>query len=577
MSTHPHGPAVVNGEVRYFSPSSLTTADPDQLGGCPIRYWFRYVAGIKEPQGKAQNTGIALHKSLERFLTTGERLLDRTALAGVHYIPSKEHVLGVEVPIAGTLTAAGVPVIGFVDLVVRAPTYLNVNGDERVSDPGEVEVIDWKTTSDLGRVKPGDTLMQSIQMPAYGQWAVHAHGAERVRLSHVYFQTSKPGSTKRTHLVQVDDLARRWEQIEASARTVVEVARETDPSRVPGHEPSCTAYRQCYYAPQCPAAQKFRDRKTLTALFGHKKEREMSLFPKKPDAVQATQSAPVMGVVVPATGPAPVVTLSIADHVAKLRANEVAAHAARIAAPPTPVKVAMPAGFADACRAVVAAGMGQPMLGAAIAGAFAEAVGSPAVTLGAGLAGSGTLGGLSINSAEEIIVLAKEIGAIPPVEVVAVSVEAPAPAPAPITILPPDAPPSQPALASKPPGTKPAAGPGRGHKKTDVPTSPIAQDATPAAGPEIYVNAVPCGPFADLAPYVAEKCAKIATAMKVDDIRVAGKDSPLAYGGWRGALAAVIRDEPPAPGRYLLLVSTELGEVVVEALAPFVVVRGVRP
>lgn len=573
--------AVINGVVQHFSPSSLSVADPNQWGGCPTKYWFRYVAGIKEPQGKAQNTGIALHKALERFLTTGERLLDRTALAGVHYVPSREYALGVEVPIAGTLTAARVPVIGFVDLVVRAPTYITSSGDHRQDEPGTVEVIDWKTTSDLGRVKPSDTLMQSIQMPAYGQWAVHAHGAERVRLSHVYFQTSKPGSTKRTHLVQADDLAKRWEQIEAGARTVLEVAKETDPSKVPGHEPSCTAYRQCYYAPQCSAAQKFRDRKTLTALFGHKKEREMSLFPKKPDAVQATQSAPVMGVVVPATGPAPVVTLSIADQVAKLRAHETAAHAARIATPPTPVKIAMPAGFAEACKAIVFSGMGQPQISAAVAGAWAEAVGSPTVTAGAGLAGSGALAGLIMSSGEEVLTLAKEIATVAPVEVVAVSVEAPAPAPAPIpTILPPDAPPSQPALASKPPSTKPAAGPGRGHKKTDVPTSPIAQDATLAPTSdqvEIYVNAVPRGPFADLAPYVAEKCAKIAAAMKVDDIRVAGKDSPLAYGGWRGALAAVIRDEPPAPGRYVLFVATELGEVAAEALAPFVAARGVRP
>ncbi|MFP2897305.1 hypothetical protein [Corallococcus sp. 4LFB] len=76
--------------------------------------------------------------------------------------------------------------------------------------------------------------------------------------------------------------------------------------------------------------------------------------------------------------------------------------------------------------------------------------------------------------------------------------------------------------------------------------------------------------------------AKIEQECGVVDIRVAPNDSPLAYGKWKGVLAATIRAEPPEPGTYAALgvAGSELMQVAVEALEPLCgtghFVRGVR-
>lgn len=62
------------------------------------------------------------------------------------------------------------------------------------------------------------------------------------------------------------------------------------------------------------------------------------------------------------------------------------------------------------------------------------------------------------------------------------------------------------------------------------------------------------------------------------DIRCAPSDSPLAFGKWKGALACMVRDNPPPVGSYVVrgVGQSEIAQVVVEALSPVCceIVRG---
>ena len=98
----------------------------------------------------------------------------------------------------------------------------------------------------------------------------------------------------------------------------------------------------------------------------------------------------------------------------------------------------------------------------------------------------------------------------------------------------------------------------------------------------LYVDAIPVkGSASDLAPFIEAACRLLCEKFGAADIRCAPKDSPLAFAQWKGALAAVVRDrakELYGKGWFLLVGSSELRQVAVEALEPFadLVVKGVR-
>lgn len=170
-------------------------------------------------------------------------------------------------------------------------------------------------------------------------------------------------------------------------------------------------------------------------------------------------------------------------------------------------------------------------------------------------------------------------------------------------IVPPDAPKSDPAKAAEPmpesaPPVETAAPaetekPKRGRKpKTAGAAEVVTYDAgaaeyVEAARLELFVDCVPNSPAAPLAPYIAERLAAFTKAFPdLIDVRCSpkktadGKDHPLAYGAWKGALATECRLHPPTPGRYFVLgaAQNEIASVVVEALEPSCseFVRGVR-
>jgi len=204
----------------------------------------------------------------------------------------------------------------------------------------------------------------------------------------------------------------------------------------------------------------------------------------------------------------------------------------------------------------------------------------------------------------------------PTVTVTTTTTAASAPEPVP-QVVPPDAPPSDPAKAADPlpnpdmEKNPDAEKPKRGRKpkasadaatvthaavemKTDAADAMIAEvkktlTETPS-GFNLFIDCIPSSGAIAFAGYVDARLDTIREAFPdLIDVRLAPKkgknaegkdvDHPLAYGGWKGVLAAECRLNPPQGNLCALGVyGSEFMQVAIEALEPLakVVVRGVR-
>lgn len=161
-------------------------------------------------------------------------------------------------------------------------------------------------------------------------------------------------------------------------------------------------------------------------------------------------------------------------------------------------------------------------------------------------------------------------------------------------VLPPDAPKSDPKLASEAPAPAEIERPKRGRKSKDEAES--VQPATvvvmePAPALRVYVNTIPTGPFGMLNEYLLGLKAKLEKQYGAVEVRCAPKkykgddgreyESPIAYGAWKGALFAMIKATPPPPGTYVILGNSELQQTAAEAFEmickPGDFARGVTP
>lgn len=585
MSKH-----VKDGELLYTTPSALATADPAQFGGCLRKWFYVYVEGRREPTNLSQQIGIDGHDQVEHYLFTAEDVLGRIPRAGKRFIPYPGDDLIIEHKSKSELELDGTPISLRVDLAHFRSQYITPECESRDMPLGGVEVIDWKFTGDLKYAKPPDT----VQMVAYGNWALAKCGDRPVRLSHVYFQTrGRLNACKTTRLYLPDTLRNKWASAIPVVRNMREAAVVKRADEVEPNPKSCGAYGKCPHRAYCTAGQDH----TLEQVFG--KGGAMNLL-EKMGLPPATPVAP----------PTPDTVFDLTSQMAALVAEEKAA-APKI----NPVDAAW--------GIIVSAERGAPTLGGEAAKEYAAATGI--VMSGAGFAGSGDFGKLHLMEAGQIEQLATELvarGKVP--GAVPVAAALPPDAHPPAMALPPDAPASDPAKATNglpasaegvhvPP--MPAAPPG-----TVIPTTmnmnvavvppaidksltkmkkaeliaevdrlraEAAADATitvtPAAAPpglELFVDAVPQNvDFESLDPYVDELCKVLCEQYDAADVRCAPQEGPLGFGKWKGAVAALAKAKPPAPGRYFIDIrGREVAEVVADALrgSCSLYVRGVR-
>lgn len=642
------GHAVLDGRVRYFSVSSLEKAAPREAG-CLRRWWYRYVGGRsaaeKGQHEAAKKLGDDLHAELARYLRTGERSLSALAMRGLHFVPEPVrlvngvpdmyverslHVFGADGPVS-PLTAAGVPVIGFVDCWHRR----GVNkGSEDPGDlydpPGTIELIDWKRKGSatdrngLSTLLRPDQLAGTIQMAGYGVWAQRAARAELVRLSHGYFPAKNGLPRKVTRLHVVDDCARTWQYVEGVARSAVDAARETSAERVDANTRACDVYGGCPHREVCSA----RESTSLSNLFGETagEDLKMGLIDQLNEAqpgqqVMAGSNAPTHPVIAVPTA------ADLAAEEARLRAQQAPLMAQIPAAPaPPPAPVAQPMAIhpiAALWGAIQSKGRGFPALAGEAAQAFAAACGIE--LSGQGYAGGGAIGKLTLWNAAQITQLARELGvdvdavtAPPPPTVVVLQPTTVHPMPG-YALLPPDAPQSIPALASKPEAPPVPAAPaqpnpdgatrtrGRPRKNASTPTgaqqtaaaatlpSSVAASqgaASVGAGTQSADADLPFEVFVDCSPnvvtrslhdYVDRALASLASKYCVDaqnrpttqDVRCAPADGPLGFGRWKGALHALVIECPPPRDSYILDTrGNEVAEIVADAMRLVVSQRG---
>lgn len=246
------------GQLRQVSASQIGKFDPSQVGGCNRRWYFDKVLGFSEPSTKSQEKGTSIHGEIEHYLKTGENILRKEVIAGLQFIPSHEHYtkrwLEVEVDLKDS-TIADVPLTGRIDALNTSPFWIDEQGEQQEQADSTIEVIDWKTSSNLDYAKTGLELFDTVQMPLYGYQVREL--STHIRLSHVYFQTRGAAkSVKRTALFSVDKITERYNALERVVEEMKLAAQLSDVAELPANLDSCMSFgRRCSYWDKCPRAQ----------------------------------------------------------------------------------------------------------------------------------------------------------------------------------------------------------------------------------------------------------------------------------------------------------------------------------
>jgi len=579
-------PSIVDGIIQYLSVSSITKFDPSQFAGCQRRWWFAKVQRVPEPEEKQHVEGQKVHSEIEHYIKTGENILGDVAKAGLRFIPRHPELL-VERDMSKGLTADGIPVIGRIDLIDPVGMYIDEHGEYQDDPPDSVEVIDWKTTSNLKYAKTPQELLQTVQMSGYGMYASIAFpGTEYIRLSHVYFQTrGAHRAVKSTALFSLAEIQDRWHTIEEVVKQMRVVAKVSSAEDVPPNVDSCNAYRGCPFKSICPIPKT----SVLTNLFSKGDSSMGSLFDRLRQ--QSSKSLEQTAKETVATTQSVInVPLPTKNRVADLKAQQEALQKEMAQLEEEEKKAQEPP------TAMIGCSCGDMFLPENLKAHQASCTAIPIIGLGTCQACQGLLTNLntSRSPAGRITHIGcPKNGVIPPDATVSSPTTSAIPIP-PGTPLSPalshlsrgsraqEAPPSeQPRRRGRKPMTEEEKEQARfareqskqlnnqTSKQPDIQTFGIS---TPSVeGIQIYVDCVVQGiSTLSLDEYIDDLTRYVCENYKVPDIRLGGKDTPLSYGGWKGVLTALVKEQPPEPGGYSVfhVKHSEIKQVVVEALTP---------
>lgn len=620
----PREHSVVDGKLLKLSVSQITTFDPDQFGGCNRKWWLDKVKHLPQPQTGAQAQGVEGHGQIEGSLKAGANQLGEIARAGMHFIPFTnapemlaQGLYQVEAAFGekakdGTLnrdlTAAGIPLVGFIDFVNLSDVYLTNEGEARPMAQGTVEIEDWKFTSNVNAYgKQAVDLIKTVQMPGYGEYVLRRWpgAVDQLRFSHGYFQTrGKRFARKETILVPAEVVRERWNKIEATARSMVDVAKETDALKVEANRRACDAWRGCPYRYTCPRSAE----ETLVLIAGGKGMGLLDRIKQQASGEAAPAAPPNNATQVPHTA-CPLCTQAIkfdaagdvVDHVDRTGGSCVAggdtleaatAFAARRAEKIAQRAAATEAAVAAERAALLAAETAAKAPPVTVTGAAVQRL-VPDAPVGSGyMTDARTAAGIlppdapaSVAPGNAQPVPQESMATLPPAVAAAAQGHA---------NLVPGAPPAPaaPAVAAAPaetPKTRRTRGPGR---KTSVGVDTVGGvvgavlDALDdPEGIHLYVDAIfeegiLTGEFKPLDGYIDGICAELAKAANAADVRCAPQESFLGFGKWKGALDAAIRSAPPPNGFYYLhhVNESEIKQVAVQALRGLcrTLVRGLR-
>lgn len=623
-----YGSSVIDGEIQYFSASSLTTGDPDSADGCLRKWYYEKVEGKKPPSTTAQELGTQIHAEIESYLRTGVNALGPLAARGKPMLPDPGPDLMIEhdimvapgaAPADATLDDAplrilGIPVVGYIDLLHGRCTNKGVADIEDTQDPpGTIEIIDWKSTARSEYIKAPDVMAKTIQMTVYGKWVITAFPeTAHVRLSHGYFVTKGSAAPRKVTLrLLPEQINRQWERVERVAGSIVDAARKTNADEVPANTRACGAYGGCPHRSYCRASTQ----EALVAFFGPTGAEHMIRRLNNVTSTSVNIRKTLFGIKAP---PAPG-DEELQTEILRIGREEMEAkypglpavwdelEACRVGHPQYADDLAS---FDATLRGQVGTVSATPGVGKlATFGPFSDPKELPGLLLEVkefmqGVfseeeysADAGRVIAHAADTGQAIV--AREDGS-PRIVISIPAAELPPPValePEVVELLPPDAPlpevtaPAQPEVPTK-------RGRGRPRKivaATDI-TPPVIYDIStgetvasftkvempdinipPVDGPiYFYVNCSPSRPFENFWPMVHELLEDLNKAAGTAlDFRLVPQDHKFAYGKWKAAIAAALHACELPPGHYVLDgVGGEIGMAVVEAMRLVVAARG---
>lgn len=503
--------------------------------------------------------------------------------------------------------------------------------DNVVDDTGRI--------TSQGYAKTAAELADTWQMLGYGElaWQRWPH-IKFVRLGHAYYQTKgKRAASKRSIVLPIETVRTRWREGDALVERMKAVARTERAEDVPANYGACSAYGGCPHRQKCPRDIG----RLLKDMFGSKADALVARVAEKEEEGSMSLLAKRKAAMASGTTPAaaPDIKSEIAALEAEERAIKAGITPPDMPAPlkiaephPEGSAYAAPIKIEAACGHVV--GMNEyskltdgtvKHIGCSVAPAVVAAAKQldmhpQTVADGVAEAGAGgpcPVGGTQIECDMDLVASKKfacacgtvklklkpaklgdgkyyslvpkhDVPGAPKVETTATppATSPPAPPVAPTVVIKPDA---SIEVKSLPDGvlsaaevnkiaeTNYAAGVLAG-QSGEARLKNVGSYALPAPTVDLYHDAIEDGiVFERLETYTEKLCAGLCETYHAADVRCAPKDSPLGFGGWKGAVAALAKSAPPKPGAYLVSSSSEIAMVVFEALAPLRLGRVVRP
>lgn len=569
--------AVVDGVVQYLSPSAIAKYNPSELG-CPARWYFRYVEGRPEPSSKGQEEGTRVHEQIEAYLTRGESTLGSVARTALPFLPDPGSVQ-VEQNIKN-LTLASIPITGRIDCLNASGTVIDEAGKSQ-KEPGTIEVIDWKTTSNFSYAKRAGELLATSQMSIYGLWAAQEYPfAPVIGLSHVTM-LKKSGQTARKALYRSNrvELETARERLEKLVEEIKQVARETEPSKVEKNIAACAAFGGCPHRVYCPVAcgtpvfarllateraeNPNQEGEKMASIFDKLKQHKAAetQAPKGLDAPKAEEKKP---------SPTPAMDLLEAELLAEESALKNAAqNGTRNAA----IEEIFGAKNCADCGATL-----SPANSSTLQNGNTKHIGCERGKLSFGASPLAPPDQPAITPEKSASPIPENLDVAPEIKDAAREMglleKAPEPTPEPEKKT------RKPRAAKEAPKEAPKDEPKAPEMPSKAPEQASEAESKPTGvwaygeGLVLFVDVrfeTPTGKGIRLLDEVlSQALAELCQEYGVRDIRFAPKDSPLAYGGWKGALAAWLRTHCPQSGHWLIndVSESEIKQVAIEALKP---------
>lgn len=571
------GPSIVDGELVRCSVSQVET-----FLLCRRAWNYDKVQNLpRKPKGKGAQIGEEGHNQIEHFAKTGEDVRGKFALAGAHLLEpyvTRLPFRGGDIRIEGSLegpklyTAGGIQIIGYFDLMVP--------------DQVEPEIIDHKFSKKIafapvGYGKTPEQLRVDVQGTTYAKWVTLANpSARRVRFTHHRHQTEGRIHAERVSTVlELTHVEEQWHKVEQLIDGPIrQTAREKNPLAVEPNESSCKAFGGCSFEKVCPNSP----RNKYAARFRREETSNMGLLN---NLKNQNQGAPLAAPPPAASQPPASASTASAPVTANTSAGGVLAASCKLnvwytlpSGQKGAFQVAAPNGkayFLGEGNASLSCGTNEIVTEVGQTASAPTGTQVPAISCEAGrvylVAGRrhrwiGVVGGMvsfaNLEHAGATMNLA-------PTETVTDTGERDAGT---TSVTPPDMPASNPGTSAPQTASAPAASStttektsGRGRKKAD----------TSAAGIVLLVGVRANFETEDLGSFVGDLVRNLQTECKVDEIRLAPKDSILAYNGWKGALATLATEKTLAPGFYSIEPG-DLADPVIEALSMMPNVRVIR-